>query len=282
MNYKILIADDNQDSVSKVQEILSDENGRFQLISVSRKEIYNKATEYNPNIILINPDTLVKEGIESIMSLKQNKNTQDIPVLLITDYTPRTNFDRVFEFGIVDFIRKPFDKDDLLMRIEAAESRREFQHLIYKEHELLRELSIVAKKTATSVVIINSEGWIEWVNEGFEKMYGYTFDEFKEKFEKDLFSQEKNPKLFNAINKCKEEERDSVSYENRWDTKEGGTKWIQTTLTPVFNEQDEIIKYIAIESDISELKEAEERLEAKNESLLTITENLESTNTILE
>ncbi len=281
MKYKILIADDDKETVAKVQKILDEENGRFRLMKASKTEIYNKALKLQPNIILISQKTLVKEGVEAIMSLKQNKLSQDIPVLLITDYTPRTNFDRVFEYGIVDFIHKPLEKNDLMMRIEAAESRREFQHLIYKEHELLRELSIVARKTATGVVIINAEGWIEWVNEGFEKMCGYTFDEFKEKYEKDLFSEEKNPKFFNAINKCKEE-RDSVSYENEWDTKEGAAKWIQTTLTPVFNEQDEIIKYIAIESDITELKEAEERLETKNESLLTITENLESTNLILE
>ncbi|MFP4023730.1 MAG: adenylate/guanylate cyclase domain-containing protein [Thiohalospira sp.] len=282
MEYKILIADDDKETVIKVEEIIDEENGRFRLMKVSKDEIYNKALEIKPNIILISQKTLVKEGIEGIMSLKQNKLSQDIPVLLITDYTPRTNFDRVFEYGIVDFIRKPFEKDDLMMRIEAAESRREFQHLIYKEHELLRELSIVAKKTATGVVIINADGWIEWVNEGFEKMYGYTFDEFKEKFEKTLFDKNTNPKLINAIQTCKENKLDSVSYESKWETKLEGNKWIQTTLTPVFNEQDEIIKYIAIESDITDLKAAEERLEAKNENLLSVTEHLESTNVILE
>ncbi|MEE4197579.1 MAG: adenylate/guanylate cyclase domain-containing protein [Bacteroidales bacterium] len=282
MEYKILIADDDQESVEKVEEILQAESGSFLLIKASKKEIYKKSLEHQPDILLVNQATLVKEGIESIMSLKQNKVLQDIPVLLITDYTPRTNFDRVFEFGIVDFIRKPFERDDLLMRLEAAESRREFQHAIYKEHELLRELSIVAKKTATGVLIINAEGWIEWVNDGFEKMYGYTFDEFREKYEKTLFDKEKNPKLFNAINTCKEKRLESISYECKWKTKFGEYKWIQTSLTPVFNEQNEIIKYIAIESDVSELKEAEERLEAKNENLLTLTENLESTNLLLD
>src|SRR6056297_349464 len=282
MKYKLLIADDDKESVVKVQEILQEENGRFQLIQTAKKEIYKKSLETQPDVILINQSTLVKEGIDSIMSLKQDKLLQDIPVLLITDYSPRANFDRVFEFGIVDFIRKPFDKDDLLMRLEAAESRREFQHAIYKEHELLRELSIVAKKTATGVVIINAAGWIEWVNEGFEKMFGYSFDEFREKYDETLFDKNENPELFNAIETCKKKKLDSISYESKWNTKSGKKKWIQTTLTPVLNEQNEIIKYIAIESDISELKEAEERLEAKNENLLTLTEHLENSNELLE
>lgn len=281
MKYNILIAEDNDEMYKYIQEILQSEGDRFHLIHSKGNEIYKYALKENPNIILVNENSLARACIESIMSLKQDKQTNDIPVLLITDYSPRTNFDRVFEYGIVDFIRKPFDIDEILMRIEAADSRREFQHDIYIEHELLRELSIVAKKTATGVVIMSAVGVIEWVNEGFEKMYGYTLEEFKINFEKTIFNSESNPKLAKAIQECKDG-AESYVYENKWETKNGKPIWIQTTLTPVLNEQEEIIKYIAIESDVTALKEAEERLEAKNESLLTITEHLESTNLLLE
>ncbi len=281
MIYKILIAEDSKKTFDYVQNLLSDEGDRVEIIHSNKSDIYKISLKENPNIILVNYESLGKSGVDSVMSLKQDKLTHDIPVLLVTDYTPRTNFDRVFEYGIVDIIRTPFEKDELLMRIEAAESRREFQHDIYIEHELLRELSIVVKKTATGVVIMSANWEIEWVNEGFEKMYGYSLDEFKEKFEKIIFNKDKNPKLALGIQKCKEG-AESYVYENKWETKEGKPIWIQTTLTPVYNEQDQIIKFIAIESDVTELKEAEERLEAKNESLMTITEHLESTNLLLD
>ncbi|HAF29183.1 MAG TPA: hypothetical protein DCG75_09070 [Bacteroidales bacterium] len=281
MIYKILIADDKGNAFSYLQDILKDDKDRFGISQSARSEIYNSALLVQPNIILISVESLARNGIESIMSLKQDKLTHDIPVILITDYSPRTNFDRVFEYGIVDFIRSPYSKDELLMRIEAAESRRDFQHDIYIEHELLRELSIVARKTATGVVIISNKNKIEWVNEGFEKMYGYTLEEFRKKFESLLFDPENNPKLNDAIQKCREG-AESSAYEKKWQTKDGQPIWIQTTLTPVYNEQDQIIKYIAIESNVTELKEAEERLEAKNESLVTLTEHLENSNLLLE
>jgi len=281
MIYKILIADDKGDSYEYLQNILKDEKDRFEIVKSLRGEIYTTALKFHPSIILINVGSLVREGIDSIMSLKQDKLTHDIPVLLITDYSPRTNFDRVFEYGVVDFIRKPYDVDELLMRIEAAESRREFQHQIYIEHELLRELSLVAKKTVTGVAILSNDNNIEWVNDGFERMYGYSHDEFKDTFESTLFNPDTNPRLADAIQCCKDG-ADSYSYEKKWETKGGQIIWIQTTLTPVYNEQDTIIKYIAIESDITALKEVEERLEAKNEDLITLTENLESSNQLLE
>ncbi len=281
MSYKILIASDKGNSFHYLQETLNDDLDRFEIVRSLRNEIYQTALKAKPNIILISVDSLAKNGIESIMSLKQDNSTNRIPVILITEYSPRTNFDRVFEYGIVDFIRKPYTKDELLMRIEAAESRKEFQHEIYIEHELLRELSIVAKKTATGVVIISHDNEIEWVNEGFERMYGYSLEEFKEKFESIIFDPGRNPKLADAIEQCKNG-AESILYEQKWETKYGEPIWIQTTLTPVYNEQDIIIKYIAIESNVTALKEAEERLEAKNESLITLTEHLESSNLLLE
>lgn len=275
------MADDIGDAFAFLRDILADEKDSFNLMRTSRIDIYKQALLEKPNLILITSDSLSKNGIENIMSLKQSELTNNIPVILVTDYSPRINLDRVFEYGIVDFIRVPYEKNELLMRIEAAESRKEFQHEIYKEHEWLRELSIVAKKTAAGVAIISPEGSLEWVNEGFENMYGYSFMEFKEAFEGKVFDSEKNPALANAIAKCSEGAQSFV-YENKWTTKFGVELWIQTSLTPVFNEQDEIIKFIAIESDITALKEAERRLEAKNESLVTLTEHLESTNLLLE
>jgi PAS domain S-box-containing protein len=281
MIYKILMSDDKGDSYEYLQNILATEANRFIISKTTKTEIYNVAISESPDVILITAETLSRSGIESIMSLKQSDVTHNIPVLLVANYSPRINLDRIFEYGIVDIVRVPFEKDELLMRIEAAESRKEFQHEIYKEHEWLRELSIVAKKTATGVAIISAEGYIEWVNEGFEIMYGYTLLEFQEEFEDRIFNAEKNPNLSNAILKCCQGAQSNV-YENKWVTKESKELWIQTTLTPVYNEQDKIIKFIAIDTDITALKEAEVRLEAKNESLLTLTEHLESTNLLLE
>lgn len=281
MDYKILIADDKGDAYEYLLEVLSAEKNKFIIHKTTKAEIYRDALKGKPNLILITSEALSKVGIESIMSLKQSELTNNIPVILLADYSPRVNIDRIFEYGIVDFIRVPYVKEELLMRIEAAESRKEFQHEIYKEHEWLRELAIVAKKTVTGVAIISPEGALEWVNQGFEQMYGYSFMEFRELFEGEVFDSEKNPKLASAIKECINGAQSFV-YENKWETKLRDELWIQTSLTPVYNEQDEIIKFIAIETDITALKEAEVRLEAKNESLVTLTEHLESTNLLLE
>jgi len=150
-----------------------------------------------------------------------------------------------------------------------------------KEQEQLIDLSIIVSKTDNSVIILNKAGEIEWVNRGFEKMYGYTLKEFKERFFGNILELDGSSKLLDAIEKCKRE-RESIVYENSWITKSDEKKWIQTTLTPVINKQKEIVRYIAVESDISKLKATEESLEAKNEHLLLLMQKLEKSNEVLE
>jgi PleD family two-component response regulator len=140
MIYKILMSDDNGDSYEYLQNILATEADRFIISKTTKTEIYNVAISESPDVILITAETLSRSGIESVMSLKQSDLTHNIPVLLVAKHSPRINLDRIFEYGIVDVVRVPYEKEELLMRIEAAESRKEFQHEIYKEYEWLREL----------------------------------------------------------------------------------------------------------------------------------------------
>ena len=51
--------------------------------------------------------------------------------------------------------------------------------------------------------------------------------------------------------------------------------WTQTTVTPILDESDNIVKLIAIDSDITELKEAENEILKKNEEILAQNDELE-------
>jgi signal transduction histidine kinase len=78
----------------------------------------------------------------------------------------------------------------------------------------------------------------------------------------DYFSPELKEKL--AI--CSTE-RKSVAYESLCTDKKGKKYWFQTNLTPITNVDDEVEKIIAIDSDISELKEAKIEIESQRDEL---------------
>ncbi|MBU0764043.1 MAG: PAS domain-containing protein [Bacteroidetes bacterium] len=132
----------------------------------------------------------------------------------------------------------------------------------------LVKLSIVASKTSNAVVIFDSDTNIEWANTGFTTMYDYTTDEFQHQYGRSIYETSNNPNIREAIRRCIET-KNAIDYVTLVTTKKGVKKWIQTTLTPALDEYDNIEKFIAVESDITKIKEAEEEIQRQKEEIET-------------
>jgi signal transduction histidine kinase/DNA-binding response OmpR family regulator len=62
------------------------------------------------------------------------------------------------------------------------------------------------------------------------------------------------------------EEKRAEAYDALFAVKEGGKLWTQTSLTPIINSQGQVSRLVAIDTDISKIKEAEEAAERANQS----------------
>ncbi|HRN42564.1 MAG TPA: tetratricopeptide repeat protein, partial [Vicingus sp.] len=138
----------------------------------------------------------------------------------------------------------------------------------------LEKLSVVARETDNVVIIADANGDIEWINESYTKVYGFSIEEFREKFGNSLLSGSSNPEINNIIKKCITD-KVSVEYVLENQTKSGRNIWVQTTMTPVLNQEGNIEKFILIDSDITKLQEAQfeiekqsKLLELKNEQII--------------
>jgi PAS domain S-box-containing protein len=124
----------------------------------------------------------------------------------------------------------------------------------------LKKLSLVAKETINGVVITDKDQRILWINDAFTKMTGYSLDE----------SVGKKPGEFlqgpltdpGTIQFIKEEiqKKRSFSFEILNYHKTGRTFIVHIQIQPLFNEEGELIKFFAIQTDISLQKELEEKL----------------------
>jgi PAS domain S-box-containing protein len=124
----------------------------------------------------------------------------------------------------------------------------------------LKKLSLVAKETMNGVVITDQDQRILWINDAFTKMTGYNLDE----------SIGKKPGEFlqgpltdpDTIRFIKEEiqKKKSFSFEILNYHKTGRTFIVHIQIQPLFNEEGELIKFFAIQTDISLQKELEEKL----------------------
>ncbi len=132
----------------------------------------------------------------------------------------------------------------------------------------LDQLSIVAKEIDNTVIITDGEGDIEWVNESYTNRSGLTLEQFKKKYDGNIF---KNPP--NDTVKAKIEEaittKKSVEFYLSAVTSTVNVA-LKTTLTPKVNKDGEIEKFIFIDTDISELVEAEKEITSQRDTLQNI------------
>jgi PAS domain S-box-containing protein len=158
--------------------------------------------------------------------------------------------------------------EDMEQKVEerTLELQREKEKVEFINLEL-EKLSIVASETDNAIVIANHTGEIEWVNSGFIKLFGYDLDEFKSACGGSLLDASKDPniriKMEHSI-----AQKTPVIYEVENQTKSGEKLWIQSTMTPILDENGQIKKLVVIDSNITAQKEAEMVVVEQNKDIL--------------
>jgi PAS domain S-box-containing protein len=131
--------------------------------------------------------------------------------------------------------------------------------------EELKKLVLAATQSNNSVIIADKNGKIEWVNEGFTQLTGYTMNEVLNTYGEAMRKGSENglsslKESFSLLLKNKQ----PITYENKNISKQGKEYWVITTLTPVFAKNGELVRIIAIDSDITQRKQMEEELLTAN------------------
>ncbi len=155
------------------------------------------------------------------------------------------------------------------VQLEQQKEEIETQRATLEQQNIeLKKLSTIVSKTGNAIMIFDKNKNLEWVNDGFTKLFGYTKKEFIEINGRNLIKTSKNNNIENLVNKCIDKNK-SVPYEAINYTKSGDKLWVQTTMTPIFDDIGILTNIVTIDSDISILKEAEEKIK-KNANLKEI------------
>lgn len=162
-------------------------------------------------------------------------------------------------------------QDEILQKNEELQQQKEEimaqTELLEETNHELEKLSIVASKTDNAVVIASISGDIEWVNDGFSRLFGYTLEEFIGLKGKNIIEVSSNTNIKQYLNQSINEKK-SVVYTSRALTKSSEEIWLQTTLTPIYDSSGNFFKIIAIDSDITKIKQAEQEVEHQRDIAL--------------
>ena len=134
---KILYADDDLDIQEIIKSILTKEHFDV-IIAKDGVEALNLATQHKPDVILLDYLMPGLSGLQVLESLRKNQETKPIPVIMVTAY-PNEKEESLSK-GAVDFINKPIDKADLLLRIRSVLKVRHIKNELQKIIAYIAEL----------------------------------------------------------------------------------------------------------------------------------------------
>ena len=136
-DFKILIVDDVVSNVLLLKILLTSE--KYQVCTAANgTQCIEQAKKEKPDLILLDVMMPDMNGFDVAVLLKKDPDTQDIPIIFLTALNNPSDLVKGFQVGGNDFLTKPFNKEELLMRVVHQIELVDAKRTIVRQNEELR------------------------------------------------------------------------------------------------------------------------------------------------
>ena len=135
--YKVLIVDDVVSNVLLLKILLTNE--KFQVCTANNgTTCIEQAKKEHPDLILLDVMMPDISGFDTAVILKKDEETKDIPIIFLTALNTPQDLVHGFQVGANDFLTKPFNKEELVMRVMQQISLVAAKRIIEQQNRDLR------------------------------------------------------------------------------------------------------------------------------------------------
>ena len=136
---KVLVVDDQKDNVFVLKDRLQREG--YEILEAYDGETCIKIAESDkPDIVLLDVMMPGMSGFEVCKVLSTSEKTKLIPIILVTALTEAEDLEEGFQVGAFDYVKKPFNRIELIARVKAALRFSESQQVMI-EYEKVKTFS---------------------------------------------------------------------------------------------------------------------------------------------
>lgn len=280
----IVIVDDNPDNLEILEGLLVQAGYRVRPALSGALAI--RAVELDPpDLILLDIRMPGMDGYEACRRIKQNPQLRDIPVVFVSALNDTEDKVQAFEVGGVDYVSKPFQREEVLARVRSHVQLRRMQvHLealvedrtteLRQANDTLsareREFRTLAENQPDFIVRYDKEGRKTYFNAAMAKVFGphaerylgLRYDEKPEGDDRPTTSAEYN----RAIQQALEEGRDS-DFEMSGIAPDGSPRYYSVRAVCERDQEGKIEGVLAVARDITHVVEAERRLQELSDQL---------------
>jgi PAS domain S-box-containing protein len=270
---KILAVDDEKNSLQVLTRLL--EHERYIVAQKnSGKNILSVVKKFMPDLIILDISMPVMNGYEVCQLLKSDEIVKDIPVIFISGMSKPTDIVKGFAVGGVDYITKPFQKDEVYARVKMHIALRKTQQHVENQNKRLKEkekllqngiknFEAVFNASSDILFIVDLQGKIINANPQASITYGYTKEELLKMPAHQLVHPDNKQIFYEFFEKILD--KNFLRFESK-DIKKDGTPFYVEVQGSIFEYNGEP-HYLGVLRDITIRKENEQALiEAKKSS----------------
>lgn len=307
----ILLVDDSLTNLAAFSESLAD-SGYHVVVANNGLEALVQLEEYKIDIILLDIIMPGIDGFETCRRLKAHPDYQHIPVIFMTTLSDTVDKVKGLSLGAVDYVTKPFQKEELLarirghvelnqlqskLRIQNAWLVREIEERRKAEEELQRrnaELRQSEARFRDLVMSLSDWVWeldgqfcITYSSEKVTTLLGYEQDEVLGKTPFHFMTLKASNSFRVKLNQLLESKRPIEEIEHWVIHKEGHSVCLKSNGLPIFGDDpNQVIGYRGASKDITDVKQIE-ALSVEYDTILEMevnerTRELEEKNGLLE
>ena len=125
---RILVVDDDPD-ISKMLRIYFDSQGYEVFLEMRGEDALQTCAKKRPEVVVLDINLPDLDGYEVCRELQSSLRTKHIPIIFLTQKDDRSERIRGLELGAYDYITKPFDIEELKLRVQGAIRGTQYQNL---------------------------------------------------------------------------------------------------------------------------------------------------------
>jgi two-component system, sensor histidine kinase and response regulator len=160
INPSILIVDDNPQNLQVLGRLLQDKNYKIEFATNGKAALEWLDSEQF-DLILLDINMPEMNGFEVCQKIKSNEKLSKVPIIFLTADTDRESVLKGFEMGAQDFITKPFDSRELLVRVKThislKESLEKLERINWILEEKVSERTLQLKNANEKLEIMNQK-----------------------------------------------------------------------------------------------------------------------------
>ncbi len=245
----LLYVEDNEFSREATIPILEEFFGHI-TVAVDGQDGFEKFQKKAYDIVISDINMPKLDGLQ--MTKKIKEGGCDIPVLILSSYNESKYFKDSIKLGVDGYLHKPIEikqfmdvLGEIIGKLKKRDKTRRDLDFLSQYQEAIDKSSIVSKT--------DLQGLITYVNSEFCKISEYTEEELIGKNHNIIRHPSNSYRMYKELWDTIKNKKKTWQGIMKSRSKSGKSYYVKTVVKPIFDEKGEVVEYIALRNDITNI-----------------------------